>query len=71
MNTSGCVVGDAVTGETLGVEVLGDNEGWRDGNRVGIKVVGDVDPEQEPTTSHFSCHKPNDDPGSNANPEQS
>ena len=64
-------MGDSVTGEVLGEEVLGDKEGWRVGNGVGIKVVGGVEPEQEPTTSHFSCPKPYDEPGSNANPPQS
>ena len=64
-------MGDAVTGEVLGEKVLGDKEGWRDGNGVSINVVGASVPEQEPTTFHFSCHKPYDDPGSNAKPPQS
>ena len=51
-----------------GISVIGDIEGCVD---VGIDVVGASVPEQEPTSIHFSCHKPNEEAGSNANPLQS
>ena len=55
----GCFEGISVTGDTEGCVV------------VGIDVVGASVPEQDPTSIHFSCHKPNEDAGSKANPLQS
>ena len=51
-----------------GISVTGDIEGCVD---VGIDVVGSSVPEQDPTSIHFSCHKPNEEAGSKANPLQS
>ena len=50
-----------------GIPVTGDIEGFI---VVGIDVVGASVPEQEPMSIHFSCHKPNEEAGSNAKPPQ-
>ena len=61
------VIGD-IDGCFEGISVTGDIEGCVD---VGIDVVGSSVPEQDPTSIHFSCHKPNKEAGSKAKPPQS